>query len=138
MDLLNLHSHINLMHVLVGIIITMFIGSLWYSSAVFGKTWVKEHGFDMRSMKANASHYLGAAVVAIVTVLGIAILLTQLKIVTVHEAIIWGLLSWITFVATTHFSGIIWARKPVKVFLIDVFYVLVIILFNTILFTLWK
>jgi hypothetical protein len=138
MDVMHLHNHINLIHVLVGIIVTMFIGAFWYSPTVFGKKWAKEYGFDMRSMKANASHYLGGAVVAIITVLGIAILLTLLKISTIAEAIEWGILSWVTFVATSHFSGVIWARKPAKVYVIDVFYLLVIILFNTILLTAWK
>lgn len=111
--------------IVIAIIINQLIGALWYSPRIFGTRWAIAHHFDMSKMKALPSHYLGAILVGVVLVLTIAAIQMMLGISSLETALILGFLMWLGFVATSHFSGVIWAKKPLLVFMIDTGYFLV-------------
>ena len=109
---------------LITIGVYMCLGAFWYSPRVFGKAWAHAQGFELGSLRASPLHYFGALMVAIVVVLGIASLLFFFKISTLSQGLILIAVGWLTFIATSHFAGVIWARKPLKVYFIDVSYLL--------------
>ena len=124
--------------IIVAIVLNMAIAMVWYSPWLFGKSWVTALGFDIKQMKASPLCYVGATIVCMVTVGVTAVLIHKFNITTLMEAIELGLYLWLGFIATNHFSGVLWAKKSLKVFYIDTGYLLVITLLNTILLTLWK
>lgn len=126
---------ISFLPVIVAIILNLAIGMAWYS-LLFGKIWAIAQGFDAKQMKATPSHYIGAVSVSVVTVLVTAILVHRFHINTLMKAIELGILLWLGFIATNHFSGVVWAKKPLKVYYIDTGYLFVITLLNTILLAL--
>ena len=55
---------LNYVAILVASLSTFLIGGLWYSPAVFGKSWMKENGFTEEGMKnANMVKIFGLAFV---------------------------------------------------------------------------
>lgn len=57
---------INVIGVLAASVVSMLVGSIWYSKAVFGKTWVKLERIDEKKAKKDApSAISGMAVLAI-------------------------------------------------------------------------
>jgi len=117
--------------IIVAIILNQFIGALWYSPRFFGTRWALAHQFDIQKMKAGPAHYLGAFLVGIVLVLVIASIQIMLSISSLETALILGFLMWLGFVATSHFSGVVWAKKPMVIFLIDTSYFLVVTLLTS-------
>ena len=51
MDLTHVISSLNYLAILVASLSTFVIGSLWYSSVLFGKKWMELNGFTEESMK---------------------------------------------------------------------------------------
>lgn len=117
--------------IIVAIVLNQLIGALWYSPRLFGSRWAIAHQFDMKTMKALPMHYLGAILVGVVLVLSMTAIQLLLGISSFETALILGFLIWLGFVATSHFSGVIWARKPLSVFMIDTGYFLVITLLTS-------
>lgn len=117
--------------IIIAILLNQFIGALWYSPRFFGKPWAKAHHFDLGKMKVGPAHYLGAVLVGIVLVLVIASIQIMLSIFNIETALILGFLMWLGFVATSHFSGVVWAKKPMVIFWIDTSYFLVITLLTS-------
>ncbi len=124
--------------VIIGlIIINMVVAMFWYSPKLFGRKWAKAYGFRMDQMKVSPKHYLGAICVTAVMVIVTAILVRYLRIHAFMEALEIGFLFWLGFIATSHFSGVIWAKKPLKAYYIEVSYLLLITVVNTVALTHW-
>lgn len=123
--------------ILITIAVCMCLGAFWYSPKAFGPVWARAMNCDS-DMKAKIWHYLGAALVSTVMVLAIASLLNLFKISNIGEGMLWAGLSWFAFVVPSHFSGVIWAKKPPIVYLIDVSYLFVTIYVSTTLLIIWK
>jgi hypothetical protein len=123
---------------LIGIVASLLLGALWYSPKVLGEIWRKSHGFVREELKFTSLHLIGTLLVPIVTVAVLSELLHLYQIVSLSSAIKLGFLFWLGFVATSHFSGVIWAKKPVTVYFIDVGYLLLMIIMNSILITVWN
>src|SRR5688572_10673306 len=106
--------------IIVVTILNVFLGMLWYSPLLAGNMWVKAHKLDPKKLKATPMHYLGSILVSFVTAFIIAILLDQCQIMDWQSALVFALFLWIGFIATTHFCGVIWARKLLAAYFIDV------------------
>jgi hypothetical protein len=124
-------ENIPFLGIIIAILVSQFIGALWYSPRFFGKAWAHAHHFDMSKMKPLPMHYIGAFIVGIVLVVCIAAIHIMLGIASMETALVLGFLMWLGFVATSHFSGVVWAKKPLTVFMIDTGYFLVITLLTS-------
>jgi hypothetical protein len=124
--------------IIVAIIVNTAMGMIWYSPKLFGSLWASELGFNVDQLKASTKHFLGAIGVTVVTVLVTAIFVYVLGINTFIDAIKFGFLVWLGFIATNHFSGVIWAKKPLKIYFIDTSYLLITTLLNTLILALWQ
>ncbi len=51
MDLTNVIAHLNIWAILVASLSTFVIGSIWYSSVLFGKQWMELNGFTDENVK---------------------------------------------------------------------------------------
>lgn len=129
--------HFNYLAIGAATAINMFIGSLWYSPLMFSKIWAagtKFHG----EPKMTHFHLLRALGVALVTTIGLACIISTRDITEPLEAVKLVSLLWFTFVATSHYNAVIWAQKPISVYLIDVAYFLVTMSVSGALLAWWR
>jgi hypothetical protein len=131
-------TDVNFVAVIIGAIINIAIGMFWYSPALFGKEWAEAHGFKLDHLRPTPPHYVGAIIVSLIIAWALALLINYLQITTVSEGMKLAALVWFGFVATTHFSGVIWAQKPIKSYLIDTGCLLVTMLIMGAIFAVWK
>lgn len=120
---------INIWAVLVGAIINMIIGSLWYSPVLFGKAWMKLVGLTQKDIKKAQEKGMGKTyLIAFLNALIMAAVLSVIISYVGKSALMGlktGLLIWLGFVMTIGFNIVLWEQKPMKLFLIHTSYYLV-------------
>jgi len=132
---------INFLAVLTAAIVNMVLGFLWYGP-IFGKPWAALMKFtpgDMEEAKKKgmAKFYAGNFVATLV-----------MAYVLARFTIIWGAMDvpgalalaawlWLGFVVTIMIDSILWERKPVKLFLLNIGYRLVSFSVMAVILALW-
>lgn len=122
---------ISLVAVITALIANIIFGSIWYSPLFFGENWAEGHKFNIEEMKPSFLHFLGAILISTVMILAIATLIDYFNIFQLKKALVFGAIVWLGFIATSHFSGVVWAKKPLTVYFIDVIYLLICILLTS-------
>ncbi len=115
---------VNWLGVIVATLVNMVLGSLWYSPYLFGKPWAEAQKMDIKTLVATPLHYAGAFLVSLLTAFVLAVLLKKFHILSYSDALTLAFWAWLGFVATTHFSGVLWANRPLKSYIIDTAYAL--------------
>lgn len=108
--------------VLMCAFLQMAIGALWYSPLLFGRVWAREIGFHEEEWKSKRMPYIETFLVNLFISFSLAELIMITGIRTFSEGMCLGFLCWFGFVATTHFSGVLWAGKKMRIYLIDISY----------------
>lgn len=123
---------VNFLAVLASAVLSMVIGFLWYSPILFAKPWMKLSGLTPEKMKALKSQmpkiYGTSFIASLVLAFVLANLLSLTNTVTLMEALTLGFWVWLGFVATTMLNSVLYEGKPVKLYLINTGYYLVLIL----------
>jgi hypothetical protein len=119
-------------------ILNIILGMLWYSPWLFGHEWAKAYKFDKKKLKATPWHLVGSILVSLVTAIILATLVHEIHITHWRGSLLLAIYLWIGFIVTTHFSGVIWARKPLRVYFIDIAYLLISLVMMTMLLTAWQ
>jgi len=132
------HTVISFWTLLIAIFASMALGAIWYSPLLFGKTWAESHNFGMIQLKPTFKEYLGTFFLTLVLVWVFSCLLDWLNIAGLGATLKFASLIWLGFVTTTHFSGVIWARKPFTAYLIDTLYHLINLLLIGTILALWR
>lgn len=134
MDLMN----VNGWAILVAAIITVIIGSLWYSSIVFGKVWLSLTGLKEEDVKKNFGWtILGGFISALVLNYVLAIFVYSTNADNFPEGVLVGFLAWLGFIATTYFAGFLWEKRPFNLFLLHSGHMLLILLINGGILAFW-
>ncbi len=106
------------------------IGWLWYAPFLFGNEWGRhdemlegtlERGISLRKIGA----YIGEFIISLIIAYVFAIFLQISQANEMIEGITVAFWAWIGFIATTHFSAVLWGRKTLKHFLIHAGFMLV-------------
>jgi hypothetical protein len=119
---------------IVATVLTMVFGGIWYHPKVFGTVWANVHGYPLSSLQADAKHYVFAFLNTLVLAWVFGGLLSRFTIYGLVDSICLAFILWLGFVATTHMSGVIWAKKPFKAYLIDTSFFLVALLIMAVVF----
>jgi hypothetical protein len=112
----------NIWAVLIAALSTFLIGGLWYSPAVFGKSWMRENGFTEESMKnSNMVKIFGLAFfLAVISAINLAMFMgTESK---PEMGAFWGFLAGFGWVATFVGTHYLFERRSFKLFLINAGY----------------
>lgn len=112
-------SLLDLIAVIVVTVLNNVLGMTWYSKSLFGTEWAKAHKFDLGTLKATPMHFIAAIGVSFLTALVFSLLVNWFGINSAWQGMVLGFMIWLGFIATTHFSGVIWAQKPLKAYVID-------------------
>ena len=123
---------VNLLSVLVAAIATMVVGFLWYSPILFAKPWMVLMGYDpndkakLEEMRESAGKSYALSFVA--SLVSAFVLAKIILIMTVNSALYGmkiGFAVWLGFVATVQLTEVLFAKKPVKLYLINTGYQMV-------------
>jgi hypothetical protein len=112
-------SGLDLIAVVVVTVLNNLLGMTWYSKSFLGTEWAAAHKFDLSTLKATPMHFIAAIANSFLTALVFSLLVNWFEINSAWQGMILGFMIWLGFIATTHFSGVIWAQKPLKAYLID-------------------
>lgn len=128
------YSVFHYLAILVAAVVKMFLGSVWYNPNFLGKKWAEVHKFEESTLHAGALQYLGAFLNSLVMAWALGSILIFFEVTTISSALCLGFWIWLGFIATTQFSGVLWAKKPFTAYLIDAGFFLVGILAMSVVF----
>lgn len=123
---------VNYLAVGVAAIVTFLLGGMWYAP-LFGKAWVKAHGFtqdqvkELQAQRSPAVFFGGMVICYLLLALVLAILFRAGGIQTVLAGAGWGLFLWVALAAlkmTDHIAS----GKPLAAYGIDASFQLVAML----------
>ena len=115
------------------------LGWLWYSPLLFGAPWARHLGCTQQQMRARALRvlpleYLCSCLIAFV----LAQVLNFAGAIDWVMGVVVGLLMWLGFVAASTPNQVLYARRPVVVYLIDVGFCLASLLIMGVLIATWQ
>lgn len=122
MDLLTFHlDNVNWVAVVVAVLPSFVIGSVWYMPAVFGKYWMKASGLKQKDFEdANFFKSLGVTTVMnLVMVTGLAVLMSALAFDTAAQGAALGALASLAFAATSRGVHTAFEYRPSGLFLVN-------------------
>jgi len=109
------------MLIIYAAIANIVIGMLWYSTFLFGKPWMKLVGLKKDFKPKMFPSMLGA----IVSSLLIASTLSLFSTAFFIPSIVIAFYAWLGFVVTVSLNDVLWAQKPIGLYLINNSYYLV-------------
>ena len=125
----------NYLAVLVATIAVMVLGYIYYGP-IFGKLWRKIN--NIKKEKKNMTKELGLGFVKfLITAYVFALFLDWLNPTDIAGALIIGFWIWFGFVITDSFSSIIWGKRKVKGWLLDIGYPALSFLIMTLILFYW-
>ncbi len=117
---------INYLALCVSAFATIFIGALWYSPLLFGKSWLKAHGYTSDQMRASVGrNFLVSLICYLVMAFVIAILADYMDISTFQHGALLGFLVWIGFLASMGMTAHLVSGNSWTIYIIDTAYQLV-------------
>lgn len=136
-------SEINYLAVLVVGVATFLLGGVWYS-ALFGKVWVRAHGWSeekVKEMQAKLSPPLffgGMLVADLLIALTVALLIVSFNIKSpVHGAVL-GLVIWVGPAAAIQFTSQLASDRKIGAYLVDVSYQLLYLVMMGAVLATWR
>lgn len=128
---------VNYPTVLLAAIVYFVIGAIWYSPFLFGRYKSHEHIAPMPENvttppDVKQKHwlrligpYIGEFIIALIIAYVLTLFIQISQAEEIAEGIAVALWVWIGFIATTHFSAVLWDRKTVYHFFIHAGFMLV-------------
>jgi len=114
----------NILGSVVAAVVSMALGMLWYSDALFGVKWRADMGFSDEMMvvqkkKGMANTVILALITEFITALAFSYFFYELGIVDISGALVVAFWTWLGFSATLQFGEVLWARLSHRLFLIN-------------------
>ena len=103
--------------ILIATIISMILAFLWYSPIFFGNIWLRLA--KVEKCKMHWSKVAFSFVNTYIQALFLAIVEGYFAATSFWDGVIVGFIVWLGFIATTQLSGILWAKKSFKLYLLD-------------------
>jgi hypothetical protein len=131
---------VNLWPVIISTIITFGLSSLWYSSFVFGKTWMKlSSRFSNGDINRGSIvwSYFIHIVFSFISYCFLYFVLSSMNVTSVSESLFIGFLVWFAFMLPTNVSYFLWQRNSFKLLAIDSIINLINILVVSIILVNW-
>jgi hypothetical protein len=104
-------------------LLPMLLGAVWYAPFLFGRAWERAHGYDAADLAALQAdmvrNYLVAFVSSLVMALVLRFLLYRLAAADALAAMRLAALCWLGFAATIGLPSVLFALRPLSLWLID-------------------
>jgi hypothetical protein len=128
--------------VIVSAIAVFAIGALWYSPVLFGKAWVKAHGYTpekIAAMRAEMGRAYGVSFLCyVVMAAAMAMLIGRMDVIYVRGGVKLGALIGVGFAATIGLTANMYSEKRLSVFLIDAGYQIVYLMVMGAILVAWR
>lgn len=133
-------SGMNYWAVAVAWIINAALGAFWYSPAGLGKQWMRRTGINIFEIPNNESNKIFASVVvaALISALGLAIVINSVGATTVWEGVVAGAVLWVGLTGATTVGNTLYARHGWALWGINNSYYLLATVANSILLATWR
>lgn len=131
---------INYLAVFVCGITSMAVGAMWYGP-IMGKAWMKEVGYTEEDLKKdfNPGKTYGLAIIShILMALVLAYFISLTNAISIMEGIRVSLSAWLGFIFLTMYINSLFAKKSLRLVLIDSGYQLVNMILFGIILVLWR
>jgi hypothetical protein len=116
-------GEVNWLAVLVGALIFMAVGFVWYARPVFGNAWAKMVGINMEQMQSGPGiGYLYTTIGSLVASLTLALLIITMGSTSFVDGLLAGALVGVGFAATAMLSSNIFEGRPMRLWLIQAGY----------------
>ena len=116
-------SDIKFLAVLVGAIISMAVGFVWYSKPVFGTIWMRLSGISQDQVEGGAGiGYLWTFIGSLVATLVLSLLILTMGSTTFVEGLMAGVLVGVGFAATATLANSVFEGKNLGAWLINAGY----------------
>lgn len=110
-------SDLNLLAILVAWIVHVAMGLIWFSQSLFGNTWSKLTGQNLKPAKKWVlPGFIGHLVMAFI----LAVLIKISDATTGPNGLLVGLLAWAGFIVPLEIGELVWEKIPFKLFLIRI------------------
>jgi len=119
---------INYWAVLVAAVVPMLLGALWYSPALFARSWMRAVGRTEEELSGMGLGYVISAVAALLTSYALARLEHWAEVDDLWNGGLVGLLVWVGFVATVLAVNTYFGGRPAQLWFINAGYQLVALL----------
>lgn len=127
---MELYFDINLWAVAAAAISAQILGALWFSKILFGNLWMKSVGhskkqdFEINMVKTYIGSFLAHLVIAYI----LAFFIQLAGATNSTSAIMLATIIWLGFIAMPSLSTVFYENRNLKVYLINTFYYLALII----------
>lgn len=133
---------VNWLAVLAAGVGAFFLGYIWYLPAVFGDLWRKLAGLKKSDMKkvmkeSGQKRMLVGIIAHVLLAFGLAVVMSYAPITTVWCGLCTAAVVWLVFVGATTIGRVLWELKPMKLWILDNAYYLVMLLLMSLVFFYW-
>lgn len=117
--------------IILAVIVSSVIGSLWFSPKLFGDAWMKSMGWNMQDMQKQMKKmtmmkmvkpYAGIVLGTLITAFVLSILIHVFDATSLLNASELGILVWVGFVATTKLPEVFFEGKNFNYYIITIMY----------------
>jgi len=128
--------------VLVSAIAVFVLGALWYSPFLFGRAWVKAHGFTEETitrMRASAGRaYAVSFVCYLIMALAMSILIGRMDVRMLVGGVKLGAVLGIGFAAPLALTASMFSEKRLSAWLIDAGYQITYLILMGVILVAWR
>jgi hypothetical protein len=131
--------HINYLAVVVAALANYIIGAIWYG-VIFSDAWKKMSGItDMKPTPQNIVLGMASALVmSYVLAHAIVFASAYMKASCVSVGLTGGFFNWLGFIATVTLGGVIYEKRPWKLWLLNNAYWLISLLVMGTILSVWR
>jgi hypothetical protein len=130
-------SEMNWIAVLIGVVISMVLGALWYGP-LFGQAWLRMIGKRQEDLEASTSTYLTTAFASLLTMISLNLIVIAFGATTLVNGLLVGALIGIGLSATATFVYTNFEGPPLNVWALYVAYQVVVFLIMGAVFAIWR
>jgi len=125
---------VNFFAVVIAAVLNMVVGYAWYHPNFLGKLWCNVHDWKDEKLQPTFFHFAAAFINGFIIAWVFGAILYYFGVVGIWDCIVMGFWFWLGFIATTQFSGVIWAKKPLVAYFIDAGFFLLALLIMGVVF----